>query len=794
MANSRHFPRQKLSHSQKDKKWRERCVDSGEDLAIFRDSGVRRSYRNKKANYNLYSDILDERDFTGTLNNLGLQSVSRPARMQHYPVANPKIDRLVGEESRMPFEFTVRVANDSAISQKEEEKKEQLKETIINSIKSQDKTPQQIKEELEEEKKYLDYRFQDVRERRATHILHHLNRKLELAAIFNDGFKDALIAGEEIYQTDIIAGEPVLFRLNPLNVHTVRSGESNRIEDSDIIVIDGYRPPGEVIDDYHDWLTDEQVKFLDNEYIGGHSVSNNGIDIGDQHQPIIMDELIDETAVQNSYDFGNAYDGEGNIRVLKVYWKSLRKVKKLTYFDDQGNEQVEIVDENYKPKEDQGEKAESIWINEWWEGHKIGGSEDGNAIYTKIQPRPIQFRQMENPSKCSPGIIGRAYNTNSNEAVSLMDRMKPYQYLYDIFMFRTEEAFAKSYGKIMELPLHKVPDDWDMDKWLSFLHSSNIAVVDQFKEGEKGAAQGKLAGNMQQGNNVWDLEMGNYIQQHISMLDYLEQQMGEISGITEAREGKTESREPAQNVQSSIVQSSHITEYWFKEHDRVKEKAMEQLLETAKAAYRGRNKKVQYILDDQTTALFELDGDQFAEQDYGVFISNSTKDQKLIDDLKSLSQSMIQNDKMDVSSIIDVYMSESVSTIRNKIQDQEEESKREAQRERQSKMEQIQREKDLEQRNNQREQQLEKYKADLEAQVDREKMVNEQLIAKIKEMSDAAKSDADSEENQAIEWEKVQQDWEKLQQDWEELRKNHQLEEEQNEIEKKKISSETYNS
>lgn len=786
MARNNHFPRQKLPTSKKNKKWREKCVDAGENVALYSDAGVRRSYWNKKTNYNLYNDILDEYDIERASNPLGLKAPSAPGKMQNYPIANPKIDKLVGEEARMGANFTVRVANDSAISQKEEEKKQKLKEQIVEQIKKEAESPRDIKEQLDKKKKYLDTSFQDSREQRATYILEHLSRKLGLPAMFNEGFKDALIAAEEIYQADIIGGEPVLFKLDPLNVHTVRMGDSNKIEDSDIIVIDGYKSPGKVIDEYHDFLTEKQVEYIENNFMAG-SAAGSGIDIGSQYPSIPIDDVIDTAQFETGKDFGGAFDSEGNVRVLKVYWRSLRKVKKVTSYDEDGDEVVDIVDENYKPKKEKGETAKTIWINEWWEGHKIGGDDAGDAIYTKMQIKPVQFREMENPSKCNPGIVGRVYNTNKGEGVSLMDRLKPFQYLYNIIKLRTENAISKSYGKIMELPLHKVPDDWELDKWMSFVHSANIAVTDYFKEGNKGAAQGKLAGNMQSTQNVWDLEMGNYIQIHIDLLQYLEKEMGDIAGVPEQREGQISERESVGNVRQSIVQSSHVTEYWFREHDRVKEECYKAILETAKAAWKGKNKKVQYVLDDKSTKIFNIDGDEFSENDYDIFISDSSKDHQILEDLKQLSHSMIQNDKASLSSIIDVYLSNSISNIRQNIEEEEEKNEERERRQMEEQRKQAMQEKQMENEIKNKELQLKKYETDLEAQVDREKMANERLITKLKEMSDAQKRDADSEESSAIDWEKVRQDWEKLENEREQMEQRSQLEEERLEIEKEKV-------
>ena len=51
---------------------------------------------------------------------------------------------------------------------------------------------------------------------------------------------DALTVGEEIYQIDIVGGEPTVERLNPLKIRVFQSGYSNKIEDADIIVLEDY--------------------------------------------------------------------------------------------------------------------------------------------------------------------------------------------------------------------------------------------------------------------------------------------------------------------------------------------------------------------------------------------------------------------------------------------------------------------------------------------------------------------------------------------------------------------------
>lgn len=671
------FPAQKKSYKEKNLKWMKDCVDAGESYSIWRDQGLRKSYYNKKTNFDLYSDILDPNDIEKTCNPFGVLGLNAPAKMQNYPICNPKIDVLVGESIKRRFEWIVKVVNDEAISKKEEELKEMFTQLMTSHLTQpeDEETAQKQKEELANFQKFSNFEYQDLRERTATHILKYLWHQQRMEQKFATGFKDALIGSEEIYQADIIAGEPVFLKHNCLNVFTVRSGESNLIEDSDIIMIVSYMSPGKVIDDYHEYLKPHEVDVIESGF-NTSSASNSSIDIGRKPDLALkLDESIDLAVLKGNMDYGYGVDTEGNIRVAKVYWASLRKMLNVKSYDEFGDPFYHLEDETYKIDKTLGEEAKELWIKEWWEGHKIGGgfgTTEEKAIYVKMQPRPIQFRSMENPSKCHPGIIGTVYNTNDNQGVSLMDRMKPYQYMYNILAYNTELAVSKNYGKIMRLNLAEIPENWQIDQWLSFAQGMNIAVYDSFKEGNKGAAQGKLAGSMNQNSPVIDMEMGNTIQLYMNMMAFIKQQMGEIAGVSDQRQGQIENREAVGNVERSVTQSNAITEYWFMEHEYVKLRCLEVLLETAKYAWKDKaNKKIQFVTDDGSIQILTVDGPQFNECEYGLQITTQNSVHELIGAMKQLAQAGLQNGMIKYSQLLDIYSMDSISSIRRKIEKSE---------------------------------------------------------------------------------------------------------------------------
>ena len=253
-----------------------------------------------------------------------------------------------------------------------------------------------------------------------------------------------------------------------------------------------------------------------------------------------------------------------------------------------------------------------------------------------------------------------------------MDRMKPYQYLYNVFMYRTELAFAKAKGRIGKLNLAEMPDGWTPEIWMQYAEVNGWLVTDSFNEAKKGAAQGKLAGQMSGSSTMIDLEMGNYIQQHIMMLQFLENQLGQIAGITKQREGQIESRETVRGVERSVSQSNLITEKYFGLHDMVKVKVLTILMETAKVAWKGNKKVLSYVTDENTENVFTIEADDpVLDCDAGVVLTSGSNDMELMQSLKEFAHAGLQNDKISFKEIIDIYMNPSITATRRKLEESE---------------------------------------------------------------------------------------------------------------------------
>ncbi len=664
MEHQNNFPRQKLSRREKNEEWAKACVDSGLGIVGLYDNTRRSPKWRKLRNYALYNGILDKTDLEYVCNPLGLDNLELPANLQYYDIVSPIFNLLFGEEAKRPFNFIIRAINEDVISDKEKKQKEliiqMLEQMLMAHIDPESVDPENPPPTPEELQKYISYEYQDMRESIATKIVQYFRRYLNLDMLFLKGWEDSLIAGEEIYCVDIVADEPSVRRVNPTEIYCTLNPNSDNIDDSDIIVEETWMSIGQVIDTFYDSLSKSDIDLLE-EWNGNKNALNKQL-LGytEPYKLFIQreEDVLSGKAAQANFDEAN------NVRVCKVVWKSRRKVGKLTFLDENGEQQELLVDELYKhDKEDPDSSIEWLWINEYWEGTKIG-----TDIYVNMRPRPVQFRRMDNISICKSGYVGTIYNANNSQSISLMDRLIPWIYLYVVIWYRTELLLAANQGKIAKVDLAMIPEGWEIDKWLYYATSMKFAFVDSFKEGKKGAATGKLAGNMSGQSGELNLETGNQIQGYISLLEFVEQKLYNVSGVTPQRMGAVSSSELVGNVERAVVQSAHITEKWFTIHNDVKKRVVETLVETAKYIIsEGKTKKFQYITDDLATVFFSVDGELFNDAEYGVFLTNSSKDHQAIETLKQLSHAAMQNDQIALSDIISIFNSESLADIKNKL-------------------------------------------------------------------------------------------------------------------------------
>ena len=671
MSEFINLPPQQLPFHRKTKKWRKQIVDWADSKTFFNYSPVRNSVIHKKINYDLLNGKLHMQDLEMVINPENQSAGFIPDKIQHYPIMNSKLNVLRGEESKRVFDFRVIITNPNSISEIENAKKEELLQRLQQMMANSAQSEEEFNQELEKLNDYFTYEWQDYREIRANALLNHYVKEYNMPLLFNNGFMDAMTVGEEIYQCDIVGGEPVIMKVDPLKIRIFKSGYSNKIEDADMIILEDYWSPGQVIDTFYDVLTQKDIEYIEKAPYTLGQASADSMDNIDDRAGFVNNYMVgDEITSQEGFfwdPLGTAdgvnssllpFDMVGNIRVLRVYWKSRRRIKKVKSYDPETGEEIfNFYPETYVINKDNGEEEQILYINEAWEATKIG-----EKIYVNMRPKVVQYNKLSNPSRCHFGIVGSIYNLNGNRPFSLVDMMKNYNYLYDVIHDRLNKFMAKNWGKILRLDIAKIPKGWNIEKWMYYAKANGLAVEDSFREGNIGAATGKLAGAMNNASSgIIDAEFGNSIQSQINLLEFIKMEMSDVAGISRQREGQISNRETVGGVERATLQSSHITEYLFIQHDDVKKRALECFLETAKIALKGRSKKFQYILSDSSMRVMDIDGDEFAESDYGLLVDNGQGTQELSQKLDMLAQAALQNQTLSFSTIMKLYNSSSLA-------------------------------------------------------------------------------------------------------------------------------------
>lgn len=666
------MPPQKLSYEKKGKNWREQCVEAVSGMSNSRQVNGRSSWGRKQLNYDLVNSIFNEDDFQYVLDPYGLGSQkvgNQPAKLRDINLIVNKINLLKGEEMNRPFNYKVVSVAGEAVSAREDRKLELLKMVARQTLAKElgesleptidPKTGEEIPKTFEEIDKYLSYSYSDIREKWGNSILDYLKHSENLELKFNEGWEHALIAAEEIYYIGIVNGETVLRVCNPLNIEFDRNPDNPCIEDGDWVREDRRMTVGQILDEFGEDLTEEQISMLDKGDI--RQGMNNQMFPGFAYTQKDMDY----------YDKGN-FSSRGNSNsslylVTHVVWKSMKKIGFVSYPDENGDEQTGIVDETFKLTPEMKAAGYSLdwrWIPEVWHGTKIGES-----IYVQIEPMPNQSRSMDNPSKVKLPYVGRIYNCTNSVQTSLVDLIKPHQYLYNIIWFRLEAEIAKAKGKKMVMDIAQIPksEGIDMDKWMYFFDNVGIAFINSFEEGKDA-----FAGQVSQFNQFQaiDVSLSQSVGQYIQILGKIEQLVDKIIGITPQREGSVHQSETAHGTERSITQSSHITEPWFYIHNEVKKRVLTQLLETCKFAYPGK-KKIHYILDDVERIQMEIDMEKFSDSDYGVFVSNSTQDHLIFQKLEMLIHQGLASGAASFSDAIAMFKSSSISELSNLIKESE---------------------------------------------------------------------------------------------------------------------------
>lgn len=667
--------------------------------------GYTSTWYKDKINYDLYHNKINRADFEYVCKPWG-DSVSEdmPAELVNRDICSGKINAIIGLEMQRPFAYQVVATNKEATTRKEKKEFELIQdyvmEQIMTPIRQQlqqqaqqvmqqaqeqgqnlEELEPQIMQQMQEQeaamtppevKKYMARQHQDVAELLGNQILNYLKQKESIEDKFNKGALHAAISAKEVYWIGEVNGEPVLKVVNPLTFDFDKSPDVDYIEDGEWAVAEYRMTPTEIISEFGDELKDDQI---DRVYSFSYNYENN--------MNYFQTEPTD-----------TAFSGN-TIRVLHCTWKALRKLGILTYEE---NEQTlkKYVSENYRIDKSRGDVSiKWLWVPEVHEGYQIM-----DDIFVRMRPVPNQHKDINNIYHCKLPYVGAVYDNTNSVLTSFMDRLRPYQYLYNILWYRMELAIARDKGKKFAVDMNAIPlnQNLDLPKWQYYIESDSIIYLNSKQEGDRFNPQGIA-------QFVKEVDMTNTsdIARYQTLLSYIDQQAGESIGVTKTLEGQIQEREAVKNVNQALNLTSNKLEVFFSKRAKVKQNVLQALIESAKVVYTQEDPVVlSYILDDHTYAYLKVDPVLLANSSYGIYVSNSRKITEIRQTVNEIAKFGMQSGSIGMSDIINIMRQDSLIEAEELLRKSEREKQ---EQEQQMQQQQIQAAQEMEQQKHQMEMQ-----------------------------------------------------------------------------------------
>jgi hypothetical protein len=689
------FPDQfKTEKEKQDESWIKNTMD------YFANKAYAEYIKNRDTfvkNYDLVKGILRMEDFyqepqVKSFTDMLTSDLQLPAYVKHYSIMTTPINELVGEISKRPDTFRVKAFDDDSKAEELQYKTQILQEYVINqakgkiieSLAAQGQDIEEIDPEelnqmtMQDVQDQLDD-YTSVAEKWANHVLTCQKAEFNLKEKSEDAFRDMLISAREfyhIYEDNSKLGFNIEVA-NPKNTWFLSTPDRKYISDPTGRAQGAYAAGtvqvmelSEIIESVPD-LTKDEIDHLRSSLqdyglinvresnLGNPEVSP-GIDsvTYDTYDPAVLQtRMIIESEMKENNDGLKDFLGlTSNVSsfgykyvVIRAYWLSKRKIGKLIYEDELGNEQSMLVDETYKSGTIPTQQSlEWGWINQWYQGIKIGPD-----IY-HIKPYKLL-------NYCP--IIGLIHEVKNTEARSLVDLMKPFQVLYNVCMNQLYKLLEKEVGKvyltsIRHVPIPKDGDAQDaLDVWEMEARNRGVVFIDDSPENLKSPS------SFNQFRDI-DLTRTQEIQSRYNLAMQLKTECWELIGMSRQRMGSISASESATGTNTAVQQSYSQTEPLFVAHEYVMGQLYQAIID---AALYVEAKKPQstlsYITNTGESAFVQVNGSELRFRDLKVFLTNRPEDQQLFNEIRGLSQAVIQNGGS-LYDIIELYSTKSMRQMK----------------------------------------------------------------------------------------------------------------------------------
>lgn len=656
------FPKQRVPSSEKKKpEWAANCID----WIIAQAQNINDPYKVEEEMNILKGDI-PEKYYKKALNpyNATNEKYKRfPADMRNYDMIQGVLRRYVSEYTKNPHDFIVGANNPDVVFARNAKLKEEVSVLVQNAIAAkltesynqfiqQGGDPQQFnpQEQIDIEafvKEFNENYIDDI-SAQGQELLNVIRDITDDALLYSTAYFHFVAFGRCYTYSDVIGDKLVKRVVHPRDAFPIPN-DSFFVEDYDMFAERRKLTYQQIIDEFSEYMTKEEIEFLDTYYARHTSHPTPDLSFGQLRyylgatcDKFTEGEIKELSNNPNLFRDLNAdmYD------VWHVVWRGEARVAVVTYMTPTGLISQRIEDEEYELNPQMGDiEIEYVYKPQVYEGVRIG------ARATAVYPYKVRAIAYDRNGKLPYNGITELLPGFGK--FSVIDLLTPYQVFYNIVAYHREMVIAKNKLSILLIAkslLGKVPED----TIYKMLADGVLYIEDENDQGMLRAQQVRML----------NASIGEYISQLTQLLNDVENTAKMKADMTPQRYGEIANSAGKGVTEEAIVRGSMGSVILEFRMDTLRERDYARDLDFTKLAWID-GLETSYRKGDGSISYVSLNVNNHVYADYVIKAKNSVIEKEKLEQLRQFAFSAAQNG--DSQMAIAAIEGDNVATIKKLI-------------------------------------------------------------------------------------------------------------------------------
>lgn len=645
------FPAQKIPNSKKTKNWGIDCIDyiiargiACKDISELEDK------------YNILNEKIPEKYYKKILNpyNAKNEKYRRfPATMRNYDIIKGIIRRYIGEYINSNNDFIVGANNPEVVLAKNKKLNQELSKIveaeIVNKIQEtykiwieQGNEPQNF-----DPKQHIDI-DEFIKNFNENYIDEISVQGQEILEVIKDITKDTLFYatvcfnyvafGEAYTYSDVVSNELIKRVIHPIDAYPIPT-DNIFVEDDDMFACKRLLTYQQIVDEFDDFLTDNDRNYLKEIYSKPVDLDITGVDFSfktfQTYYPDVCNKFSNED--RDMFNNGSIFARSRNSQLVEVWhtvWKSYTRRSVVTYVNEIGLITTRTENDDYVLNSDLGDiSIEYIYEPQVYEGVRIGDYNKGIYPY---EARAIAFeRHHKLPyngiREVLPGF-GK---------FSIIELITPFQIFYNIVAYSREMAIAKNKLSILLIAKSLLGTN-EEETLYRMIADGTLFIDDSDDSGMIKSQQIRFLNS----------EIGSYIKELTELLKEIKQSAKEQVDMTSQRYGEIANSAGKGVTDEAVLRGSmgSVIIYFMinclREQDYMRDMDFSKLawIDGLDTSFRDSNNELKYL---------SLNVENHLYADYIIKAKNSINEKEKLNQLRQFAFNASQNgnDKMAIAAI-----------------------------------------------------------------------------------------------------------------------------------------------